>query len=50
MMQLLATALDAALVSELAQHAFLSVGAVGVLHAKGARDLPGADLSGRARR
>ena len=45
MMQLLAAALDAAFVGKLAQHA-LEVGAVGVLHAEGARDLAGADLAG----
>ena len=45
MMQLLAAALDAAFVGELAQHV-LERGAVGVLHAEGARDLARADLAG----
>ena len=44
MMQLLAAALDAAFVGELAQHA-LERGAVGILQAEGARDLAGADLA-----
>src|SRR5262249_30358330 len=44
-MQLLAAALDAAFVGELAQHA-LERGAVGVLQAEGAGDLAGADLAG----
>ena len=44
-MQLLAAALDAAFVGELAQHA-LERGAVGVLQAEGARDLARADLAG----
>ena len=45
MMQLLAAALDPAFVGELAQHA-LERGAVGILHAEGARDLAGADFAG----
>jgi hypothetical protein len=45
MVQLLAALLDAAFVPELAQHG-LERGAVGVLHAEGARDLAGADFSG----
>ena len=45
MVQLLAALLDAALVREFAQHG-LERGAVGVLHAEGARDLAGADFSG----
>ena len=45
MVQLLAAALDAAFVGELAQHA-LERGAVGVLQAEGARDLARADLAG----
>src|SRR6516162_7330776 len=44
-MQLLAAALDQALVGKLAQHA-LEDGAIGVLQAEGARDLAGADLAG----
>ena len=44
-MQLLAAALDLALVGELAQHA-LELGAVGILQAEGARDLARADLAG----
>ena len=44
-MQLLAAALDAALVGQLPQHA-LERGAVGVLQAEGARELARADLSG----
>ena len=43
--QLLAAALDHAVVGELAQHA-LERGAVGVLQAEGARDLAHADLAG----
>jgi len=45
MMQLLAAALDQALVGEFAQHA-LERGAIGVLEAERARDLAGADLAG----
>ena len=44
MVQLLAAAFDAALVSQLAQHG-LERGAVGVLHAEGAGDLARADFS-----
>src|SRR5215468_4637260 len=44
-MQLLAAALDAALVGKLAQHA-LERGAIGILQAERARDLAGADLAG----
>jgi hypothetical protein len=44
MMQFLAATLDAAGVGQLAQHA-LELGAVGILHAEGARDLAGADLA-----
>ena len=45
LMQLLAAALDVALVAKLAQHA-LELGAVGILHAEGARDLARADFAG----
>src|SRR5262249_6107079 len=44
-MQLLAAALDAVFVGEIAQHA-LERGAVGVLQAEGTGDLAGADLAG----
>ena len=45
MMQLLASALDATLLRQFAQHA-LELGAVSILHPEGARDLARADFSG----
>ena len=45
MMQLLAAALDAALIGKFAQHA-LERGAIGVLQTECAGDLAGADLAG----